>query len=245
VSSTGISCAAVGRSRRSSSSRTAVRSAAYCSSRSANTTAVSLHGQRLVSFPLTFPRLASFALRLGFTVNWSTGRARKPLWGLRSHRGSESLPSELRCEDRCALPGIRPVVTRRFEKLPTRQAGGHWFEPSTVHLRKPALQRGFRVFVVVEQVALGSRGARGQAKVKHFSKRIGVADGTALHIRCLALTMHMRQVRRTSRDEVRMLDSRGEGSDGGTENDPESVRGAGFPDPAISARLFVGGAAVG
>jgi hypothetical protein len=39
---------------------------------------------------------------------------------------------------------------------PDRQAGGHWFEPSTAHLRKP---RYSAVFVVLVQVAVGGRGA--------------------------------------------------------------------------------------
>ena len=42
----------------------------------------------------------------------------------------------------CSFAGIRAVSS--VGRAPARQAGGHWFEPSTAHRTKALLARGFR-----------------------------------------------------------------------------------------------------
>jgi hypothetical protein len=52
-------------------------------------------------------------------------------------------PVARRTNKRPTSPHPSKPVRPRLSGLTTRQAGGHWFEPSTAHLAKAPLERGF------------------------------------------------------------------------------------------------------
>jgi hypothetical protein len=84
-------------------------------------------------------------------------------------------------------------------RAPARQAGGHWFEPSTAHLLKAPLRRGFYFAWFLERAHTNVRtmpAVRGR-------RRILLLDAGCRSSRCIALSNSSIDIQGTTGDKKR------------------------------------------